>query len=230
MVGAGSCAREGRGAGRMDWTSLIGPAVVAAVIAGIISVITLLMNRATTLTTHLQRLAFEREQAERKTSADIALAEKKLALDRAFAAWKRRTEFAEEVLGDFYQARDVIESARSPGGFGDEGSTREKEGWETEGDTRLLNSYFRTLERLDKKTEFFANCLPVVTDLSRFSAPRLQSPTMIFGRFAVKSLSRSTCCFKPTDNVNSALCRKTGRPGRPQWAGCIPHRTRSKYA
>jgi hypothetical protein len=31
----------------MDWTSLIGPAVVAAGIAGIVSVITLVMNRAT---------------------------------------------------------------------------------------------------------------------------------------------------------------------------------------
>jgi hypothetical protein len=100
----------------VHWTSLIGPAVVAALIAGIISVITLLMNRATTLTTHSQRLAFDREQAERKASADIALAEKKLALDREFAAWKRRTEFAEEVLTDFYQAHDVIRGARSPGG------------------------------------------------------------------------------------------------------------------
>jgi hypothetical protein len=45
----------------MDWTSLIGPAEVAAGIAGIVSVITLVMNRATTLTTHSQRLAFERE-------------------------------------------------------------------------------------------------------------------------------------------------------------------------
>jgi hypothetical protein len=49
------------------------------------------MNRATTLTTHSQRLAFEREQSERKSSADIALAQQKLGLDREFAAWKRRT-------------------------------------------------------------------------------------------------------------------------------------------
>jgi hypothetical protein len=75
----------------MDWTSLIGPAEVAAGIAGIVSVITLVMNRATTLTTHSQRLAFEREQSERKSSADIALAQQKLGLDREFAAWKRRT-------------------------------------------------------------------------------------------------------------------------------------------
>ena len=124
----------------MHWTSLIGPAVVAALIAGIISVITLLMNRATTLTTHSQRLAFDREQAERKASADIALAEKKLALDREFAAWKRRTEFAEEVLTDFYQAHDVIRGARSPGIFESEGKTRPRGNHETEDETRKLDA------------------------------------------------------------------------------------------
>jgi hypothetical protein len=139
--------------------SLIGPAVIAAVISGLIAIIGFAITTWNARRLHREKLDFDRDLAERKASADVALAEKKLALDRAFAAWKRRTEFAEEVLGDFYQARDIIQSARSPGGFGDEGNTRVKEGWETEGDTRLLNSYFRTLERLDKKTEFFAQLL-----------------------------------------------------------------------
>src|SRR5579863_599381 len=109
----------------MDLTSLIGPAVVAAVIASVVSVIGFLINRSTVRGMHAERLAFDREQAERRASAeialterkataDIALTEKRLALDRAFAAWKRQTEFAEEVLADFYQARDIIQSARSP--------------------------------------------------------------------------------------------------------------------
>jgi hypothetical protein len=140
----------------MDWTSLIGPAVVAAAIAGIISVITLVMNRATTLTTHAQRLAFDRDQAERKVSADITLAEKKLGLDREFAAWKRRAEFAEEVLTDFYQAHDVIMGARSPGIFEGEGKTRPRGDHETEDETRKLDAYFTTTERLSSKQEFFA--------------------------------------------------------------------------
>ncbi len=103
-----------------------------------------------------QKFKLDNDLAERKVSPDIALAEKKLALDRAFEAWKRRTELAEEVLADFYEARDIIMAASSPGGFGDEGSTRQKEPWETEDDTRLLNSYFRTAERLLNKSEFFA--------------------------------------------------------------------------
>ena len=44
-------------------------------------------------------------------------------------------------------------------GVTDEGGTRQKESWETDSDTRLRNSYFQTLERLDKKTEFFAQLL-----------------------------------------------------------------------
>ena len=151
----------------MDWTSLIGPAVIAAAIAAIVSV--LLSERRLRVDTRLaeKRFAFEREQAERrftydvgvteaKIKADIALAEKRLALDRVLAAWKRRSEFAEEVLADFYQAREIIRGARSPATFADEGSTRTKADWETEDDARLLNAYFATTERLLSKGEFFA--------------------------------------------------------------------------
>jgi hypothetical protein len=75
---------------------------------------------------------------------------------RAETIGKRKAELAEEVLADFYEARDVITAARSPGGFGHEGATRQKAEWETEDDTRTLNAYFRTMERLRNKEEFFA--------------------------------------------------------------------------
>jgi hypothetical protein len=47
-----------------------------AVISGTIAIIRFVMNRATTLKTHKQKLAFDRELAEKKVAADIALAEK----------------------------------------------------------------------------------------------------------------------------------------------------------
>jgi hypothetical protein len=68
---------------------------------------------------------------------------------------KRKAELAEEVLADFYQARDIIKSARS-GSFPHEGATRQKAEWESEEDTRKLNTYFATYERLRNKEEFFA--------------------------------------------------------------------------
>jgi hypothetical protein len=69
---------------------------------------------------------------------------------------KRKAELAEEVLADFYQARDILNAARSPGSFGHEGTTRTKSDWESEDDTRTLNAYFATAERLNNKSEFFA--------------------------------------------------------------------------
>ena len=124
----------------MDLTSLIGPAVVAAAISGLVSSIGIWISARTTRAIHAEKLAFDREQgerrttaeiaqAERKLTADIALAEKKLAAEQALASWKRRTELAEEVLTDFYQARDIIHGARLPIGFGDEGNTKPREEW-----------------------------------------------------------------------------------------------------
>jgi hypothetical protein len=138
------------------WTSLIGPAVVAAVISGVVAAIGIWISARTTRSIHTEKLEFDREQAERRINAEIGLAEKKVDLDRAFAAWKRKAEFAEEVLSDFYQARDVINGARSPGSFGGEGTTRQKGDWESESDTGTLNAYFATTERLVNQREFFA--------------------------------------------------------------------------
>jgi hypothetical protein len=75
---------------------------------------------------------------------------------RAETIGKRKAELAEEVLADFYEARDIINAVRLPGGFVDEGSTRQRESWETPDDTKMLNAYFATVERLTKKAEFFA--------------------------------------------------------------------------
>ena len=69
---------------------------------------------------------------------------------------KRRIELAEEVLADFYQARDIIKAARSPFSYSHEGQSRRRGENETEEDTRLLNSYFAPTERFASKADFFA--------------------------------------------------------------------------
>jgi len=90
------------------------------------------------------------------TVVGVTIAARGLNTWRAETLGKRKVELAEEVLADFYQARDIINAARSPGSFGYEGETRKKEGWETEEDTRSLNAYFATAERLNAKSDFFA--------------------------------------------------------------------------
>jgi hypothetical protein len=140
----------------VDWTTFIGPAVIAAVIAAAVSMIVAVINRATLRAMHRERLDLDRDLADRRANADIALAERKVALDRALEAWKRRTEFAEVVLADFYQAQRIIEEARSPGIMRGEGSSRPKYADETEDEARTLNGYFAAAERLNNRSEFFA--------------------------------------------------------------------------
>jgi hypothetical protein len=148
----------------MDWSFLGRPEFIAPVagVAGVL--IGSGISAWTTKSIHRERLAadqnlaerkfeFDKDLAERRINADTKLAEKKLALDRELAAWQRRTELAEEVLASFYQAKEIIDSARSPGSLGGEGRTRPREPWENEEDTRLLDAYFQTLERLKDQYE-----------------------------------------------------------------------------
>lgn len=158
--------------------SFLGPAVVAAIVSGIVTTIGFVVNRSTSLKMHKQKLDFDRELAERKITADIeltgrkfefdrslsekkvdleiALAEKKVTLDRALLAWKRKAEFAEEVLADFYEARDILNNVRSPLVMVGEGATRERQPGEAEEETRRLDIYYTTIERLKASDEFFS--------------------------------------------------------------------------
>jgi len=88
--------------------------------------------------------------------AGVVVAKAGLDTWRRETVGKRKIELAEAVLADFYEARDILEAARSPGGFEDEGASRRRSPDETEEDTRKLDSYFRTIERLNSKSEFFA--------------------------------------------------------------------------
>ena len=150
--------------------SWIGPAVIAACVSGAVAIVGFIISTLTARSLHAARLEVDRRLAEkkieadialadRKLTADIALAEKKANLERVVATSQRKATFAEEVLGDFYEARENINAARAPASFGDEGATRERAPWETEDDTRQLNSQYAPAERLHSKREFFSKLL-----------------------------------------------------------------------
>lgn len=88
---------------------------------------------------------------------------------------RRRAELAEQTLAMFYEARDIIASARFPGGYGGEGSSREKGTNETEDETRAKNAFYIPVERLSQKSEFWG----------RFEAARY-SFMAVFGGDAAK--------------------------------------------
>jgi hypothetical protein len=140
-----------------DWASLIGPAVVAALIAAIVSIIGFVLNRATVRAMHAERLAFDREQAQRRTEAEIALAEKKAAFDKALVLWRRRYELAEQILPIVYEARDALKFARTRVIMKGEGESRGPEEPENEKLRDTRNSYFVPVERLAKNARPFAD-------------------------------------------------------------------------
>ena len=138
------------------WTTLIGPAVIAAVISSIVTVIGFFITTRAAKAMHREKLDFDRELAKCKVAADIALTEKKLALDRALADLKRRTELAEQVLADFYKARDLFEAAQSIYAFAGEGGSRTRDTNETPGETQSRNGLYAPDERLSKHIDFFS--------------------------------------------------------------------------
>ncbi|RAK51321.1 hypothetical protein [Phenylobacterium deserti] len=98
----------------MNWETLIGPAVTAAVIAGGFGAWSLLVNKELAEKVHRQRLAAERDALERKGEIDRDLAERKATHDRRLTFEKRRVEVAEQVLTDFYEAQRAYEVIRQP--------------------------------------------------------------------------------------------------------------------
>jgi hypothetical protein len=68
---------------------------------------------------------------------------------------KRRIELAEDVLTNFYEARDAIRRIRSPFGFLGEGKSRQPQDGETENEKRILDKAYVVIERREKENETF---------------------------------------------------------------------------
>jgi hypothetical protein len=143
----------------MDWGALIGLAVVAAAVSGIVSVAGLIVSTRTARAIHTEKLAFDERLAERKFEFDKELAERKFQYEREFHDHKRHVEFAETILAEFLQIADVIQAVRSPGGFGGEAVARQRSVGETDDQARQLDSYYVPLARLRKHSELISGLL-----------------------------------------------------------------------
>jgi hypothetical protein len=82
--------------------------------------------------------------------------EKKLALDKELAIWKRLYELAEQVLAAAYEARDALNEARGRGIFAGEGETRKATEVETDKVREARNSAYVPIERLTRNAKAFA--------------------------------------------------------------------------
>jgi hypothetical protein len=171
----------------MDWTSLIGPAVVAATISGLVGGVGIWISARTARRIHAEKLAFDEKQVERKITADIDLAERKFKFDsdlaerrfiydRRFNDHKRRVELAEEVLAGFLRVRDILREVRSPHGFGNEGEDRPK--WENETDQQANSrrTYFVPISRLLKYSDFINNLMTKRYQMNAYFGSNAEAP------------------------------------------------------
>ena len=80
---------------------------------------------------------------------------------------KRRFEFAEDALIAFSEAKEALAYVRNPFGYQGEGSTRERDKYETDQQQRHRDKYFVPIERLRKVNDRFSG-LEKIQLLSRY--------------------------------------------------------------
>ena len=97
------------------------PIIVAAIIGGLV---TLLVSGAGNFVLHRQRQKFDERLARLKFDFDVRLAERKFELDRSLSDWKRKSDFAESALTEFYEAQLRMSAIRSPMSFEHENTDR----------------------------------------------------------------------------------------------------------
>jgi hypothetical protein len=148
----------------MNWTTLIGPAVVAALIIAAMTERRLRID----LKIAKRRFCLDRELAERKydldkqladhkAKLDASLAERKMSLDRELAIWRRRYDLAEQMLSAAYEARDALGYSRGRLIRAGEGKTRAATEPESDKVREARDTAFIPIERLAAHSKAFAN-------------------------------------------------------------------------
>jgi hypothetical protein len=105
----------------MNWISLIGPAMVAAGVSGVIAIVGSVTTARKLRRLQADRLEFDFALAAHKLNLDNTLAAVRAAAeryDRDLSELKRTTDLAERAVAEFYQVKDIVAAARSPNGFG----------------------------------------------------------------------------------------------------------------
>jgi hypothetical protein len=72
----------------MQWQLLIGPTVTAAIVSGLVSLITLRVNQATAREMQAQKLAFDQVLARERASTDASLVTLRAEMDKQIAQMK----------------------------------------------------------------------------------------------------------------------------------------------
>lgn len=143
----------------MDYASLIGPAVVAAAVSGIVTIVGNFLSNRSSRSINSEKIASEKDLAERKFQAETDLAERRFKHEQALHDYRRTVEFGEDLLSSFYKLKDVVRSVRGPFSYGDEGATRKRRPNEIEAEAQSRDSFYVPIARLQKETTFISDLL-----------------------------------------------------------------------
>jgi hypothetical protein len=141
----------------MTLNDLIGPAVVAAIVSGVVTILGNVFSIRSSRSINSEKIASEKELAESKFDFEKDLAERKFRYEQELHDYRRRVEFAEELLGAFYKLRDTVLSIRGPFSYGDEGATRKRREHESEPEARARDGFYVPIARMQKETEFLSD-------------------------------------------------------------------------
>lgn len=140
-------------------TTPTGVAVIAAFSSLVGGLLAAGISSWTLRSTHKQRIATDKELAERKFTFGMELANRKFQYDRELHDHKRRVELAETVLADFLQMADVVRAIRSPASSKSEAAGRQRPENEPEEVAREKDTYFVPLARIRDNSEFISGLM-----------------------------------------------------------------------
>lgn len=135
----------------MDLLNLLKSAVLAACISGVVALIVAWVSAATAKRINRDKMELDAKLAREKAQAELALAERRVALDHQLAISKRKAEVAEKVLADFYEVRRAFDVIRSPMIWANEMEPEEGVAQDV-----VQNSGYGVIRRIRQHTELFS--------------------------------------------------------------------------
>jgi hypothetical protein len=141
----------------MNVNDLIGPAVVAAIVSGVVTLLGNIFSMRSSRAINADKIASEKQLAERKFEFDTELADRKFRYEQALHDYGRRVEFGEELLASFYKLKDTIRFIRGPFSFGNEGETRKRREYENEADARARDGFYVPVVRIQQNSDFLSD-------------------------------------------------------------------------
>ena len=141
----------------MTLSDLIGPAVVAAIVSGLVTLLGTSSRCALRVASIRTRLPRKKTSLSASSDSETDLEERKFRYERALHDYRRNVEFAEELLTSIHKLKDVVRSVRGPFSYGDESKSRNCREFENEAEASSRDGFYVPIARLQKNSDFLSD-------------------------------------------------------------------------